>query len=78
VLPALVYQRRYGGWFGWQWAIPYAFFWLFCLSWISLWGLVTAPISGWLTRETAKVAQQPKLPTVPQPAMVHNVFSKAA
>ncbi len=77
-LPALVYQRRYGGWFGWRWAIPYAFFWLFCLCWISLWGLVTAPSSGWLTREPAKVAQLPKLPTVSQPSIVHKVFSKAA
>jgi len=77
-LPALVYQRRYGGWFGWRWAIPYAFFWLFCLCWISLWGLVTAPSSGWLTREPANVAQLPKLPKAPQPAIVHKIFSKAA
>jgi len=78
VLPALVYQRRHGGWFGWQWAIPYAFFWLFGLCWISLWGLVTAPRSGWLTREPARVAQLPKLPAVTQPASVHKLFSKAA
>lgn len=50
VLAAVVYQARYGGWFGWRWAIPYSFFWLFSLSWISSWGLVTAPRSGWLTR----------------------------
>lgn len=66
-LPALVYQRRYGSWFGWRWAIPFAFFWLFSLSWISIWGLVTAPCSGWLTRELAKVSISLKQPTVPQP-----------
>jgi hyaluronan synthase len=78
VLPALVYQWRHGGWFGWRWAIPYAFYWLFCLCWISLWGLVTAPRSGWLTREPAKDATQPKLPAVSQPGDAQKVFSKAA
>jgi hyaluronan synthase len=78
LLPALVYQWRYGGWFGWRWAIPYAFFWLFGLCWISLWGLVTAPRSGWLTRELAKGAIQPKLPVVLQPDRSQKVFSKAA
>jgi len=77
-LPALVYQRRYGGWFGWQWAIPYAFFWLFSLFWISVWGLITAPCSGWLTREPAKVSIPPKQPMVPQPIGVGKIFSKAA
>jgi hyaluronan synthase len=77
-LPALVYQRRYGGWFGWRWAIPHAFFWVFCLCWISLWGLVTAPRSGWLTREPAKAGILSKLPTVLQPGGAHKVFSKAA
>lgn len=51
ILPAVVHQLRYGGWFGWKWAIPYSFFWFFGLSWISLWGIFTAPRSGWLTRE---------------------------
>jgi hyaluronan synthase len=78
LLPALVYQRRYGGWFGWRWAIPYAFFWLFGLCWISLWGLVTAPRSGWLTRELAKGDIQPRLPVVLHPDSVQKVFSKAA
>jgi hyaluronan synthase len=77
-LPALVHQRRYGGWFGWRWAIPYAFFWVFCLCWISLWGLVTAPRSGWLTREPVKAIPPSKLLTVPQPNRVPKVFSKAA
>ena len=77
-LPALVHQRRYGGWFGWRWAIPYAFFWVFCLCWISLWGLVTAPRSGWLTREPVKAIPQSNLLTVPKPNRVLKVFSKAA
>ena len=52
-LPSLVYQRRYGNWFGWQWAAPFSFFSLFTLSWIQFWGLLTANRSGWLTREIA-------------------------
>ncbi len=53
-LPAIVHQIRRGGWFGWQWAFPYSFYWLFTLSWIPLWGMFTAPRSGWLTRELPK------------------------
>jgi hyaluronan synthase len=78
VLPAVVYQWRHGGWFGWRWAIPYAFYWLFCLCWISLWGLVTAPRSGWLTRELAKGAIQSKLPVIPQPGTEQKILPKAA
>jgi hyaluronan synthase len=58
ILPAVVHQLRYGGWFGWRWAIPYSFFWTFGLSWISLWGLFTAPRSSWLTRG---------MPSLPKP-----------
>jgi hyaluronan synthase len=77
-LPALVYQKRYGGWFGWRWAIPYAFYWLFCLCWISVWGLLTASRPGWLTRGLPKVAPPSKLPTVLPTAGTSRVFSKAA
>ena len=77
-LPALVYQKRHGGWFGWLWAIPYSFYWLFCLYWISLWGLLTASHSGWLTRELPKVAQPSKLPTALPTASTSRVISKAA
>jgi hyaluronan synthase len=77
-LPALVYQKRYGGWFGWYWAIPYAFYWLFCLCWISLWGLLTASRSGWLTRGLSDVAPLSKLPTALPAAGTSRVFSKAA
>ncbi len=62
ILPAVVHQVRYGGWFGWQWAISFSFFWLFGLSWISIWGLFTAPRSGWLTRGMPKIAG-PSSPT---------------
>jgi hyaluronan synthase len=78
VLPAVVYQWRHGGWFGWRWAIPYAFYWLFALCWISLWGLVTAPRSGWLTRDSVSVIPGAKPITVSRPDVVNKVFSKAA
>jgi hyaluronan synthase len=78
-LPALVYQIRYGGWFGWQWAIPYSFYWLLCLYWISLWGLVTASRSGWLTRELHDAAPSSKpSANLPTSAGTSGVFSKAA
>jgi hyaluronan synthase len=77
-LPAVVYQKRYGGWFGWRWAIPYAFYWLFCLYWISFWGLLTASRSGWLTRELPNVAQPSELPMDLSTASTPKVFSKAA
>jgi hyaluronan synthase len=77
-LPALVYQKRYGGWFGWQWAIPYAFYWLLCLYWISLWGLLTASQTGWLTRGLPNVARPADLPAALPTASASRVFSKAA
>jgi hyaluronan synthase len=77
-LPALVYQKRHGGWFGWRWAIPYSFYWLCCLYWISLWGLLTASRSGWLTRGLPNVASPSKLPTALPTAGTSRVFSKAA
>jgi hyaluronan synthase len=42
IIPATVYHFRYGGWFGWRWAVPYSFLWLYYLSWISLWGFMSA------------------------------------
>jgi len=53
ILPAVIYQFRRPGFFGLGWAVAYSFFWVFCLSWISLWGLFTAAHSGWLTRSLA-------------------------
>jgi hyaluronan synthase len=77
-LPALVYQKRHGGWFGWRWAIPYSFYWLLCLYWISLWGLLTAPRSAWLTRGKLNAAPSSKLPTGIPTASASNMLSKAA
>jgi len=77
-LPALVHQKRYGGWFGWRWAVPYAFYWLFSLCWISLWGLLTASHSGWLTRELPSMALPSKLPTALPTTGTSRVLSKAA
>ena len=77
-LPALVYQKRHGGWFGWRWAIPYSFYWLFCLYWISFWGLLTASHSVWLTRGLLKGAPPSKLPTGISTAKTDRIFSKAA
>ena len=51
ILPATVYHLRYRTWFGWMWAVPYSFLSIFILSWISLWGLLSASRSGWLTRD---------------------------
>jgi len=68
ILPAVVHQLRYGGWFGWRWAIPYSFFWTFALSWISLWGLLTAPKSGWLTRGMPSLAKPASPTTLIPPA----------
>jgi hyaluronan synthase len=78
VLPAVVYQWRYGGWFGWRWAIPYSFYWLFCLCWISLWGLVTAPRSGWLTRGLPNIDQPPQQSKALETTGTSGMFSKAA
>jgi hyaluronan synthase len=77
-LPALVYQKRYGGWFGWRWAIPYSFYWLFCLCWISLWGLFTAFCSGWLTRGLPNAASPSELPITFSTSGTSQVFQKAA
>ena len=68
ILPAVVHQLRYGGWFGWRWAIAYSFFWLFGLAWISLWALVTASKSAWLTRELRSVAKPSPQAAVMPPA----------
>jgi hyaluronan synthase len=50
VIPAVVYYLRHGKGFGFRWALPYTFFWMLCLAWIPLWGILTAGRSAWLTR----------------------------
>jgi len=50
ILPAIAYQLRYGSWFGWRWSVSFSLYGLFTLSWIPVWGLLTATRSGWLTR----------------------------
>ncbi|MDH4108117.1 MAG: glycosyltransferase family 2 protein [Gammaproteobacteria bacterium] len=62
IVPAVVHHRRYGGLFGLRWALPYTFYWLFCLAWISVWGLLTAGNSGWLTRNVTAPTKPVKLP----------------
>jgi hyaluronan synthase len=74
-IPALVYQKRYGGWFGWHWAIRYSFYWLFCLYWISFWGLLTASRSGWLTRGLLNSTPPSKLPTALPTASTSKILS---
>ncbi|WP_300161513.1 glycosyltransferase [Solidesulfovibrio sp.] len=55
-VPAVVYQFRERGLFGLVWGVGYCFFWVFGLSWITLWGLFTAMRSGWLTRDLEPAA----------------------
>lgn len=50
VVPAVVYFLRHRTGFGFRWALPYTFFWISCLAWIPLWGILTAGRSAWLTR----------------------------
>lgn len=50
LIPSIVYMLRYRSLFGFCWSVPFNFFWMFCLSWIPLWGMFTANNSGWLTR----------------------------
>jgi hyaluronan synthase len=62
IVPAAVHHLRYGGLFGIRWAAPYTFYWLACLAWISVWGLLTAGNSGWLTRNVTTPTKPVKLP----------------
>lgn len=50
IIPSVVYFLRHRTSFGFLWAMPYTFYWMFFLSWIPLWGILTASNSGWLTR----------------------------
>jgi len=50
IIPSVVYFLRHRTIFGFLWALPYTLYWMFFLSWIPLWGILTASNSGWLTR----------------------------
>lgn len=78
IVPALVHHRRHGGFFGCRWALPYSFFWMTGLCWISLWGIFTASRSGWLTRDLQRIVPFKKTSTASQPAPAPKVFPKAA
>lgn len=55
LVPATVYlihRRSFDG----IWAIPYGVFWLFGLSWIAPWALLTSHQGGWLTRQLPRTA----------------------
>lgn len=54
IIPSMVYFLRHRTSFGFLWALPYTLYWMFFLSWISLWGILTATNSGWLTRDLPK------------------------
>ncbi len=60
IVPSIVYFLRHRTDFGFRWALPYTLYWMFFLSWIPFWGILTASNSGWLTRtmpETRKPAR---------------------
>lgn len=78
LLPAVVYRLRYGGWFGLRWALPFSVFWVFCLSWISLWGLFTASNSGWLTRGSQSNAPTTETAAASSAQTESGVLRKAA
>jgi hyaluronan synthase len=78
ILPSIVYQKQYHSMLGWQWALPFSFYWVFALSWIPLWGLITAARTGWLTRETVIAPDPKKAVDVPHAHGVRDLISKAA
>ncbi|MFH2065047.1 MAG: glycosyltransferase [Pseudomonadota bacterium] len=48
--PGLFYAIRHRSEQG-IWAIPYSYFWMSCLTWISLYALLTPHKTGWMTRD---------------------------
>ncbi len=67
IIPSLVYFLRHRTGFGFRWALPYTLYWMFCLSWIPLWGILTASNSNWLTRALPedKRPETPLFPNLP-------------
>ena len=78
LIPSLVYQRQYHSLLGWQWALPLAFYWVFSLSWISFWGLISATRSGWLTREIVTSPDSKEQAEVQKHHHTRKMLSKAA
>ncbi|MBA4366150.1 MAG: hypothetical protein C0403_00725 [Desulfobacterium sp.] len=45
------------------WAFPYSYYWMICLSWISLYALLTPHKNGWMTRDLETTSDPwPSLP----------------
>ena len=67
IMPSIVYYLRHRTTFGFRWALPYTLYWMFCLSWIPLWGMLTASNSNWLTRTMPndKTPGTPFFPNLP-------------
>ncbi len=78
IIPSLVYQKQYRSMLGWQWALPFSFYWIFSLSWISFWGLISAPRSGWLTREIVVSPDPEKQMEIHRPHRSRKMLPKAA
>ncbi len=78
IMPSIVYQKQYHSLLGWQWALPFSFYWIFSLSWISLWGLISANRTGWLTREIVIVPDPQKHAEVQHHHRLRRLLSKAA
>jgi hyaluronan synthase len=74
-IPATIYQFRQRGFFGVVWGVAYCFFWVFALSWITLWGLLTATRSGWLTRDLAGTPVNAQAPAQEAPVPAEGVAS---
>ena len=78
IVPSLVYQKQYHNLLGWQWALPFSFYWVFTLSWISLWGLLSVNRTGWLTREITPEPDPKRQVDIHQPHRLKKLLSKAA
>jgi hyaluronan synthase len=51
------YQRSNAGW-----AVPYSYLWMLCLSWISLYALISPHKNGWMTRNDSAIQPSTEQP----------------